>query len=107
MSTEIEELTKLVEEEKNAEDKIRQARNEAEETVKRAREEANRKMLETQTSLSSSSQPQTYGNKEFDEEKNKITRAHQDRINTLNKLAERNLKRAVQMIIEEIMRVKP
>lgn len=106
MSIEIEKLTKLVEEEKIAEDKIRQARHNAEETLRRAREEADRKMLETQTSISSS-QPQIYRNEEFDEEKNKITRAHQDKINSLNKLAERNLEQAVQMIVEEVMRVKP
>jgi len=105
LSTEIEELTKLVEEEKIAEDKIKQARNNAEEIVKRAREEANKIMLEAQNSLSSK-EPPAQRRREFGDEKLKIEQEHQHKISSLKETAEKNFDRAVKMIVEDIMRVE-
>ncbi len=102
MSIEIEELTKLVEEEKAAEKKIEQARHNAEETVKRAREEANKIITEAQNSSDS----QARLSKEFEEKKDEVEKGHQQRINSLNRQAENNFERAVKRIVEDVMRVK-
>jgi vacuolar-type H+-ATPase subunit H len=105
LSTEIEELTRLVEEERLAEERIEQARSKAEEIIKKAREEATRIMRETQASLSSTN-PQTHRREEFEEEKRRITSEHQRKLASLKKLAEKNLDRVVKMIVEETTRVE-
>jgi vacuolar-type H+-ATPase subunit H len=105
LSIEIEELTRLVEEEKAAEDKVKRARDKAEEILKRAREHARQRLLEAEASLSPS-EYQLDSDKDFEKVKSEITRAYQDRINSLNRLAERNFERAVQMIVEKVMEVK-
>ncbi len=104
MSADVEELTRLVEEEKMAEDRIKQARSTAEEVIKKAREEAGSVIVEAQSSVSST-EPQAYRHREFEEEKLKIEQDHQQKIISLKKLAEKNLDRAVKMIIEDVMKV--
>ena len=103
MSIEIEELTRLVEEEKSAEEKLKQARIKAEEMIKRARDEASK--IITEASSSSSAQSQSQPGRDFEDEKRRIEQAHRSRIDSINKLAQRNLARAVQIIVKEVTRV--
>jgi vacuolar-type H+-ATPase subunit H len=105
LSTQIEELTQLVEEEWLAEERIKQARSKAEEMIKKAREEVNTIMLETQASLSSTN-PQTDRREEFEEAKSRITSEHQGKLASVKKLAEKNLDRVVKIIVEEVTRVE-
>jgi vacuolar-type H+-ATPase subunit H len=105
LSTEIEELTRLVEEERLAEERIKQASSKAEEMIKKAREEVNTIMRETQASLSSTN-PLTHRREEFEDEKSRITSEHQRKFASLKKLAEKNLDRAVKTIVEEVTRVE-
>ncbi|MEM2941874.1 MAG: hypothetical protein QXT81_00390 [Candidatus Bathyarchaeia archaeon] len=103
MSIEIEELTKLVEEEKAAEERVKIARGKAEEIVERAREHARKRLQQAEASLSTS-EYHVDSDKDLEKMKSEITRAHQDRVNSLNRLAERNFERAVQMIVEKVWR---
>jgi len=101
---EIEELARLVEEEKSAEEKLKQTRIKAEEIIKRARDEASK--IINEASSSSSAQSQSQSGKNFEDEKQRIERAHRSRIDSLNQLAQKNLARAVQTIVKEVTRVE-
>ena len=61
-------------------------------------------MLDAQNSLLSTD-PQSHRRIEFEEEKQKIQQEHQQKINSLKKLAAKNLDRSVKMIVEDVMRV--
>jgi F0F1-type ATP synthase membrane subunit b/b' len=103
LSIEIEELTRLVEEEKSAEEKLKQARIKAEEMIKRARDEASKTV--TEASSSPSAQSQSQPDRDFEDEKQRIEQAHRSRIDSLNKLAQKNLARAVEIVVKEVARV--
>lgn len=103
MSIEIEELTRLVEEEKSAEEKLKQARIKAEEMIKRARDEASKTI--TEASSSPSAQSQSQRGRGFEDEKQRIEQARRSTIDSLNKLAQKNLARAVQIIVKGVTRV--
>ena len=105
MSKDIEELIKLIEQEKIAENKINEAHHNAEETIRKAKEEA-KKIMNMAQSSSSTTESQNLRREEFEEEKRQIEKEHDRKIDSLNKLARKNFDQTVKIIIEEVMRVK-
>jgi vacuolar-type H+-ATPase subunit H len=103
LSKEIEELMKIVEQEKVAENAIEQARRNAEGTIKTATEKANKIMMEAKSVDSEESQHEM--NKEFEEKKRRLQEEHKRKLDSLNKCAETNLEQAVKKIIENVMKV--
>ena len=104
MSKDIEELIKIIEQEKIAEKKINEAHQNAEETIKRAKEEA-KKIMNAAESSPSTTESQNLRRKDFEEEKLQIEKKHARNIDALNDIAKKNFDQTVKMIIEEVMRV--
>jgi vacuolar-type H+-ATPase subunit H len=104
LSKDIEELIKIIEQEKIAENKINEARQNAEETIKRAKEEA-KKIMNAAESSPSTTKSQNLRHKDFEEEKRQIEKKHERKIDVLNELAKKNFDQTVKIIIEEVMKV--
>jgi vacuolar-type H+-ATPase subunit H len=104
LSKDIEELIKIIEQEKIAENKINEAHKNAEETIKRAKEEA-KKIMNTAESSPSTTETQKLRHKDFEEEKRQIEKKHERKIDALNELARKNFDQTVKIIIEEVMKV--
>jgi V/A-type H+-transporting ATPase subunit G/H len=104
LSTEIRELQELIEHEKAAEDKVRRAKEEAQEIVKRAREQAESIVQAAESNLHEEQLRQTK-KAEVERKKAEIADEYKRKISDLNKMAERNLEKAVSFVIEEILRV--
>ncbi|MGQ9543153.1 MAG: hypothetical protein ACUVTM_03555 [Candidatus Bathyarchaeia archaeon] len=98
MSSTVQELVGLVEVEKEAEERIKEAKQRAEEILRRAREEADRILMLEQEST----EIYTY-TKEFEEKKRRMEEEQREKIKILNRMAEKNLDEAVRLIIQEVM----
>ncbi|MEM3429481.1 MAG: hypothetical protein QXI59_01565 [Candidatus Bathyarchaeia archaeon] len=102
MSSTVQELIGLVEVERKAEQRIKEAREKAEEILRRARDEANR-ILMVEQNLSRETYTHT---KEFEERKRRMEGEQMEKIRILNMIAQKNLERAVNHIIQEVMRLE-
>jgi len=102
MSSTVQELVGLVEVERKAEERIKEAREKAEEILRRARDEANRILTMDQDS---SSDIYTH-TREFEENKRRMEMEQMEKIKHLNRMAEKNLERAVNHIVQEVMRLE-
>jgi V/A-type H+-transporting ATPase subunit G/H len=105
LSVEIEELQKLIEHERAAEDKVRRAKEEAQEIVKKAREQAE-SIVQAAESDPYEQQFRQTKKDEMERKKAEIAEDYKRRISNLNKMAEKNLDKAVSFVTKEVLRVE-
>jgi len=105
LSLEITELQELIAQEKEAEGKVRKAREQAEEILKKAREEA-----ESAAQAIESDQHQRKSREAKKEQigrkKAEIEKEYKLKLAALNKVAEENFEKAVTFVTKEIVKVE-
>jgi vacuolar-type H+-ATPase subunit H len=105
MSTDIEELRRLIEKEKAAQEKVKKAKEEADIIVRKAREKGDMIIQEAQ------SDPRW--NKLREEASNRLTRQkaemeeeYKEKASALEKAAQANVGKAIERVVEETLKVE-
>jgi vacuolar-type H+-ATPase subunit H len=105
MSVEIKELQELIERERLAEERVREAKEKAQDILKKAREKA----VSLVQAIESDPQWEKLKQERNDElarEKAEIEEEYKGKISTLENAAQRNFEKAVRLVIEETLRVE-
>ena len=105
MSLEITELQELIAQEKEAEGKVRKAREQAEEILKKAREEAE-SAAQTIESDQNQSKSREAKKEQIGRKKVEIEKEYKQKLATLNKVAEENFEKTVTFVTKEIVKVE-
>ena len=105
MSTDIKELQDLIAREKNAEEKVRKAKEEAQAILKQAREKAEVALgaIESDTAWEKLKQER---NDEIARKKAEIQEEYKRKSSSLEKVAQQNLERAIARLFEDTLRGK-
>ena len=105
MSIEIRELQELIVHEKEAEQKVRKAKEQAEGILKKAREEVE-STVQTVESDRYQTKSREAKKEEIARKKAEIEKEYEQKIATLNKVAEENFEKAVAFVTKEILKVE-
>jgi vacuolar-type H+-ATPase subunit H len=105
MSVEIKELQELIERERLAEERVQEAKEKAQDILKKAREKAVSlvQAIESDPQWEKLKQAR---NDELARQKAEIEEEYKRKTSTLEKAAQKNFERAIQLVIEETLRVE-
>jgi vacuolar-type H+-ATPase subunit H len=105
LSTDIKELQDLIAREKNAEEKVGKAKQEAQAILKEAREKAEVALVGIESDPAWEKLKQA-GNDETARKKAEIQAEYKRKTSSLEKVAQRNLEKAIARLFEETLRGK-
>jgi V/A-type H+-transporting ATPase subunit G/H len=105
LSLEITELQELIAQEKEAEGKVRKAREQAEEILKKAREEAE-SAAQAIESDQHQSKTREAKKEQIGRKKAEIEKEYKLKLAALNKVAEENFEKAVTFVTKEVVKVE-
>jgi vacuolar-type H+-ATPase subunit H len=98
----IEDIRKLVEREKDSEEKIRKAKEEADGIIKKSKEDA-LKILQSAEDEKYYDGIFAAGSREINDKKKLTTKEAEEKIERIRKIAEKNLEKTISLIVRHIL----